>query len=446
MDLRITVSLLRQIARQRAAEHWSQERLRAHQSRALHHLRSFAYSRSSFYQKFHAGKFDSPLNQLPILTKHTLMDHFDELVTDPQVRLRDVRAFIANQNGQTKYLDRYWVCATSGSTGAPGVFLFDRQEWVNVMATFARSHEWAGGLINLQHRMKMASVASTTPWHMSSQVGITLNSTWMPALRLAASDPLLSIVERLNAFLPDMLVTYASMSRILADEQIAGRLRIKPHLIFTSSEVLTDESRRRAKVAWGREPFSQYAATETGGLAAERNSHDGMYIFEDNMILENVDADNRPVPAGAYGHKLLVTTLFSRTLPLIRYELNDRIRISPDAAEPGLTFAKIDGIGGRTEDVLHFTSTASQDTIVQPLVFHDVLDMLPVRGWQVRQTTSGVDVLLAGSLDDSALAATRRIIGDILGRLGVAVTINVIAVHDIPNDASGKRPLIKSLA
>ncbi len=444
--MRIIVGLLRQIARLRAAEHGSPQQLQAHQASGLQHLRSFAYSHSSFYQEFHAGKFNCPLNELPVVTKQILMEHFDKLVTDPQVRLRDARAFIANQHAQAKYLNRYWVSATSGSTGAPGIFLFNRNEWVNVMATFARGHEWAGGLINLQHRMKMASVASTTPWHMSSQVGMTLSSVWMPALRLAASDPLPNIVERLNAFQPTMLITYASMIRILADEQIAGRLRIKPHLIFASSEVLTDESRRRATTAWGREPFSQYAATETGGMAAERESHDGMYIFEDNVIVENVDASNRPVPAGAYGHKLLVTTLFSRTLPLIRYELNDRVRISPEAVRPGFPFAKIDGIGGRTEDALHFTNSAGDDTVVQTLVFHDVLDTLPVRGWQVRQTATGLDILMAGLKDDSAIATTQQKIGGVLASLGVTVAINVVAVHDIPNDASGKRPLIKSLS
>jgi phenylacetate-CoA ligase len=275
---------------------------------------------------------------------------------------------------------------------------------------------------------------------------MTLDSVWMPALRLAASDPLPNIVERLNAFQPSMLVMYASMIRILADEQIAGRLRIKPHLIFASSEVLTDESRRRATAAWGREPFSQYAATETGGLAAERESHDGMYIFEDNVILENVDAENRPVPAGVLGHKVLVTTLFSRTLPLIRYGLNDRVRISPEAVRPGFPFAKIEGIGGRTEDALHFTNSAGEDTMVQPLVFHDVLDTLPVRGWQVRQTTTGLDVLIADLQDESALANIQKTIGAVLAGLGVTVTINVVVVRDIPNDASGKRPLIKSLS
>jgi phenylacetate-CoA ligase len=140
MDMRLIVGLLRQIARLRAAEHWSPQQLRAHQASGLQHLRSHACSRSSFYQKFHAGKFSSALNELPVLTKHILMEHFDELVTDPQARLRDARAYIANRNAQTKYLNRYLVSATSGSTGAPGIFLFDRHEWVNVMATFARGH------------------------------------------------------------------------------------------------------------------------------------------------------------------------------------------------------------------------------------------------------------------------------------------------------------------
>ena len=90
----------------------------------------------------------------------------------------------------------------------------------------------------------MASVASVSPWHMSWQiVGATLSSWWMPALRLAASEPIGEIVSRLNAWRPEMLVAYAWMARVLAEEQLAGRLNIHPHLIFTSSEVLTQETR-----------------------------------------------------------------------------------------------------------------------------------------------------------------------------------------------------------
>ena len=48
------------------------------------------------------------------------------------------------------------------------------------------------------------------------------------------------------------------------------------------------------------------------------------------VVFEVVDADNRPVPPGTAGAKVLVTNLENRTLPLIRYELADRVTLSPD--------------------------------------------------------------------------------------------------------------------
>ncbi|MEK7786982.1 MAG: phenylacetate--CoA ligase family protein, partial [Chloroflexota bacterium] len=261
-----------------------------------------------------------------MLTKAMMMDHFDELVTDRAVRLAAVRAHAANDREGQRFLDRYWVNATSGSSGHPGFFLFDLEEWTTVLASFARSHEWAGIRVNLTHRMKMASVASISPWHMSAQVGATLKSWWMPALRLAASEPLETIVQRLNDWQPEMLVSYASMARILAEEQIAGRLRIQPHVVYTSSEVLTEATRQRIESAWGQPPFNQFASTETAGIAAERQDCRRLHLYEDLVIVEVVDEHYRAVPPREYGAKLLITTLFSRTQPLIRYELNDSVQ------------------------------------------------------------------------------------------------------------------------
>jgi phenylacetate-coenzyme A ligase PaaK-like adenylate-forming protein len=119
------------------------------------------------------------------------------------------------------------------------------------------------------------------------------------------------------------------MMRILADEQLARRLQIRPRAVFTSSEVLTEETRRRIVQAWGERLFNQYAATEVGSLAAECEHHRGMHLMEDLVIVEVVDRNNSHVPPGAYGDKLLITVLGSRTQPLIRYELDDSVRLSP---------------------------------------------------------------------------------------------------------------------
>ena len=446
MDAGILIGLLRALARMRAAERASRADLDAAQTARLERLRVFACKRSPFYARIHAGLADEPLSALPVLTKRALIEHFDDVVTDRRIRLSDVRAHMSGDRAQTRYLDRYWVNATSGSSGAPTICPFDQGEWISILASFARGREWAVGPIDLTRRMRMASVASATPWHMSAQAGATLNSFWTPALRLAASEPLDDVVGRLNAWQPAMLIAYASMARVLADEQIARRLRISPEIVFTSSEVLTDEMRHRVSRAWGREPFSQYAATETGGIAAERMAHDGLSIFEDQLIIENVDGDDRPVPAGDFGDKVLVTTLFSRTMPLIRFELNDRIRISPEPSQDGHPFARIDAIEGRTEDALYLPGIRGGYVMIQPLVFHRVLDARPAQGWQVRQTSTGIDLLLAGPPDGDLPQRVQQDVSGALRASGAICEIRVVAVPSIPKEISGKTPLIKALA
>jgi phenylacetate-CoA ligase len=75
--------------RLRRRERWSRSKLLSHQERALAELRTFALERSAFYRKFHAGLRDRPLSELPVLTKRELMSHFDEISTDPRVRLAE---------------------------------------------------------------------------------------------------------------------------------------------------------------------------------------------------------------------------------------------------------------------------------------------------------------------------------------------------------------------
>ena len=445
MDMQIVLSVLEKMRQFRSRDHWTRQQLEAYQADALRSLREYAYAHSPFYQQFHHGLTDAPLHELPVLTKAMLMEHFDELVTDRAIRLEEVKTHMRNLTGDERFLGRYWVNATSGSSGHPGIFLFNRAEWITVMASFARAREWGGVKVNLTRRVKTATVASTTPFHMSTRVNATLHSWWMPEIRLAASEPKDSIVERLNAWQPEVLIAYASMARILADEQLAGHLQITPRAVFTSSEVLTEETRRRIVQAWGERLFNQYAATESGSLAAECDHHRGMHLMEDLVIIEVVDQDNRPVPPGVYGDKLLITVLGSRTQPLIRYELSDSVRLSPDPCPSGHPFALIDAIQGGVEDVLSFRGAAGGVVHVHPLVFSRIMDTLPVSGWQVIQEAGVLRVLLSGvrgEVEDETLAATSR---QALAEQGANVPrVEVQRVPAIPKTAAGKAPLITS--
>jgi len=445
MDIQIILSLVAQMRQFHLRDHWTRQQLEAHQAGALRSLREYTYTHSPFYQQFHHGLTAAPLHELPVLTKAMMMEHFDELVTDRAIRLEEAKVHMQNLTGDERFLGLYWVNATSGSSGHPGLFLFNRAEWTTVIASFARAREWGGIKVDLARRVKTATVASTSPYHMSARVNATVHSWWMPEIRIAASDPVEAIIERLNAWQPEMLIAYASMARILADEQLAGHLQIRPRAVFTSSEVLTEETGRRIVQAWGERLFNQYAATECGSLAAECDHHRGMHLMEDLVIFEVVDKDNHPVPPGVYGDKLLITVLFNQTQPLIRYELSDSVRLATNPCPSGHPFALIDDIQGRVEDVLSFPGVAGGVMNVHPLVFGRIMDTLPVSGWQVVQETGGLRVLLSGvrgEFEDEMLADTLR---QALREQGAIVPhVEVQRVESIPKTVAGKAPLIKS--
>jgi phenylacetate-coenzyme A ligase PaaK-like adenylate-forming protein len=242
-----------------------------------------------------------------------------------------------------------------------------------------------------------------------------------------------------------MLVAYASMDRLLAEEQLAGRLQIAPRRIFSASEVLTDEARKRIETAWGRVLFNEYAATESGSLAAEDPHHQGLSLFEDQVIFEVVDERNQPVPPGTYGEKVLLTVLFNHTQPLIRYELSDSVRLAATPDPAGRPYRIIDGIQGRREDILIFPAGQGGTVTVHPNVFHALLDTVPVSGWQIIQEASGLKVLLSGVREGFSKETFTAALQQALVTHGVLPqAIQVQQVAAIPRKTSGKAPLITS--
>jgi putative adenylate-forming enzyme len=423
---------------------WTRSELERRQAQRLATLRRFAWERSPFYRRFHAGLENHPLDALPILTKAVMMDNFDDLVTDRAVRLADAEDFLRANAGGDLFRHRYVVLSTSGSTGRRGLFLFDRQEWLTALAMITRPMAWAGLTAGVRKPPRSAMIASTTPWHYSTRISASLSSRLLPALRLDAAEPLATIVRRLNEWQPDVLAVYPSVLKQLADEQIAGHLRIRLRSVATSAEVLPDETRRRVHEAWGLRVFDTYGATEYAPIAAEC-AYGRKHLFEDGAIIEIVDDRGRRVPAGVRGDRLLLTIFGRRTQPLIRYELSDMVRPLDGECECGRKFGLIESIEGRVEDVLYFPHRdgRAEPVSAHPNVFHQVLETVSAAGWQVQQDEHGLSVSLAGLQDPSVCDRLSRSLRQILEMQGAAVgSIRVRAVDALERGPTGKAPLI----
>lgn len=449
MDIRLISHVLFLRAEWGLRNNWDLDRLITYQDRRLGELRKAAYARSPFYRRHHAGLFHAPLDQLPPVTKTDLMTNFDEAVTAPGLSLSELEdhlRVLTESGGDpgVPWKGKWWAAATAGTTGRRGTFIWNRSEWATILASYARANDWAGVSAGLTHPLKMALVSSRVPTHQSAVVGASLRSGLVPTLRLDVTAPMDETVEALNRFQPRALVGYASALKPLAAEQRAGRLAISPEAVMSASEVLTAQAAAELELAWGVAPFDVYAATETAGIASPcvyRNKH----VYEDLLIIEPMDRAGNPVPLGTTGAKLLVTVLFSRTLPLIRYEMSDTVRLGGRDCPCGRSFLRLEEIEGRIEDVLQLPGKKGAIS-VHPIVFHHVLDQAAVSGWQVIQEPSGLRVLLAGLADGASPDGVRASVDEALTAAGaVQTTVDVHVVENVERTPLGKAPFVRGL-
>jgi putative adenylate-forming enzyme len=426
---------------------WPRQRVVGHQRHELARLRHFALQRSPFYQRFHRGLENAPLTALPVLSKAQLMDEFDHAVTDRAIRLAEVEDFCAKMSVTDLFNGRYQVCATSGTTGKRGYFLFSQDEWRWIMATIPRLMAWSG--VNARERGRGAVISTTVPWHMTARGAAELRRLGMDGGRLSidAGEPVDQMVSRLNAYKPTSILGYPSLLRLLADEQEAGRLDISPRWIVCSSEVLTDGARDAIERAFGVRPSDLYATTETGGLAASCGHDSSLHVADDLCVVEVVDEQNRPAPPGEAGAKLLVTVLFSRTIPLIRYEIADRLVVGAEPCSCKLPFTRLNEVSGRVGDILQLETRSGEMAKLAPAQIGAALRGLCITGWQLAVEDGVWRLGAVVSSDEFPAQQIKQRMQQLLGKLNVEPPeIDATRLEQLERGTSGKAKLVNFVA
>ncbi|HUZ77119.1 MAG TPA: AMP-binding protein [Chloroflexota bacterium] len=403
--------------------------------------RAYAYAHSQFFKEFHRGATDAPLHEVPSLTKPVLMEHYDEVATDPRIRLEGVRDHLdqLKRGSDELLLGEYRLCATSGSTGNPGLFIYNQDEWLWVLSGFWRSMELIGNSLNLTRRTRLAAIGSRVPYHPTRCVADALHSWWSPEMRLDVTAPIEELVDGLNQWSPEILISYPSVASKLAAEQIAGRLRITPRRVVTGAEPMWPEWRAAMEAAWGKCVHDEYGATEPGAVATECEEHHGLHLAEDLFVCEVVDADNRPVPDGEIGEKALLTMFHRTTLPLIRYEMSDCLQLSPEPCPCGRPTRLIESIQGRIEDLVPVPGQHGGLVGIRPVAINGVMEAAPVTAWQLQAEDGRLTLLLAElplGYDESSI---ERELNAVFQKQGGALTpILVRRVERIPRGSTGK--------
>ena len=274
-------------------DRWSHEQLREYQRARLRALVRHAVRRSPYYRDVLGARAeDADLADLPTLSKRVLMERFDEVVTDPRLRLAELEPFLGHADAGALHLGEYRVFSTSGTTGVPGLFVYSQEEFAHWVAVFIRSFARLG----LTADTRIVGIGAPSALHLSQQVIAAMQAGRRDAPTVSVTTPMDEMVSALDRYQPEVIGGYPTVIALLAEEQLRGRLAIAPRVVLTSSEVLTDDAAARIESAWTT-PVQGYFSTEVGVIAAGSLDHVGMHVCEE-AIVEVVDGANRPVPPG----------------------------------------------------------------------------------------------------------------------------------------------------
>jgi len=92
-------------------------------------------------------------------------------------------------------------------------------------------------------------------------------------------------------------------------------------LCIVTSEVCNVEDRAIMEAGFGCKVINEYGASELDFIAIEDEKGDWI-ITEESLFVEILDESNQPVKNGEEG-KIVVTSLFNKAMPFIRYEIGD---------------------------------------------------------------------------------------------------------------------------
>ncbi|MEM1058917.1 MAG: hypothetical protein AAGK14_06690 [Verrucomicrobiota bacterium] len=390
---------------------WNREQVEAEQTRMLRRMVAYVQEKSPYLASrighLEAATLElSDLAKIPVLTKADVMDNWDQLVTDPRLKLADMNAhlhaMVAGEKTNPYYLDEFYPCASGGTSGRRGLYIWDWE-------TFTVTSNLAYRIRHRQDRQypppaprRLAVVCAGSLVHASRLVFPVTLDPEREVRVWGADEPMDRIVAEINQFQPDRLVGYATLVHELADRTLEGECTIRPNWIMTNSEPLEGEARHAAREAWGADIHNSWGSVEVGLGGMEAHPGAGITVSEDYLIAEPIGPDGKPVPDGEAADRVIMTKLFGWTLPILRYEMTDSLVFDREPNPDFPAYRRISEVKGRADTKLLYGEVR-----IHPMVFRSVLGQVPaISEYQVQQTDRGARILVIThhALDSAAVA------------------------------------------
>jgi phenylacetate-CoA ligase len=356
------------------------------------------------------------LKKIPITTKQELRDNF------------------SNTIAKGVDLNKCDISKTSGSTGIPLTVYYSEKDDDYEKAIALRPNLSCG------QKIRDKWVVITSPDHIAPK-------KWFQRLRIFAPEFIslfdnvkkqISILEKFN---PDVLDGYASSIFLLAKElEETENNKIRPKIIFTTAELLTNDIRKYIESVFGVKVYDQFGCVELARTAWECPEQCGYHIDMDAVVMEFL-RDGEAVAPEERG-EIVYTGLYQYAMPFIRYAVGD-IGIPSDEKCPcGRGLPMMNVIEGRTDAFVQVSDGRCFSPIIWTILLRPFSEIAQFKVLQEKRNLIKVQIVKGKGFSQETIDSVK---GNIKNALGEDMHIEVEIVNEISREAGKVRSVVSKV-
>jgi len=350
----------------------------------------YAAMHSPYYRELFRGMKGIPtIETIPTCDKNVLSERNLDLLCVPRERLIE-------------------IVTTSGTTGHPLLWMLTEADVRRLAENERLSFDCAGltasDTVLVAVAMDRCFMAGLAYWLGLRELGCGI-------VRTGAASPAL-VLEMIQRVQPTAIVAVPSFLRLVADKAAEAGFDLRNSSVkklVCIGEPVRDRgmalnvSGRAIEERWGGKVFSTYGVTELANSVCECEAGAGGHLHEEQLHVEILDDDGKPVDDGEIG-EVVATTFGVEAMPVIRYRTGDCAALFRAPCACGRKSPRLGPIVGRKNQKLKFKGTSLfPSTLTAVLEENEAVESFVVLARKESELSDAIEILVHGSVSVSGL-------------------------------------------